>query len=151
MSSTGLRRFSAVSSRAYEKICPKSSSWSCSVSPEPGELAFRMRSSVSKICGRSSSGMPMMSPMTVIGSTSATSPIQSPPPAASSRSIIEAARARMPSSSLPMARGVNAWDMTRRRLFRSGGSMWMIVGKDAITPMGWISGPSTAVNESVSR
>ena len=89
---------------------------------------FRMRSSVSKISGRSSSGMPMMSPMTDIGSTSATSSIQSPPPAASSPSIIAAARVRMPSSSLPIAFGVKACDITRRRLVSSGGSMLMMVG-----------------------
>ena len=110
-----------------------------------------MRSSVSKISGRSSSGMPMMSPMTDIGSTSATSSIQSPPPAASSPSIIAAARLRMPSSSLPMAFGVNACDITRRRLRRSGGSMLMIVGAEPMTPTPWMSGPSVAVNESVSR
>jgi hypothetical protein len=110
-----------------------------------------MPSRVSKIWGRSSSGIPMMSPMTVIGSTSATSPIQSPPPAASSPSIIDAARDRMPSSSLAMARGVKAWDIARRRLVRSGGSMLMMVGIDATTPIACMSGPSTAVNESVSR
>ena len=55
----------------------------------------------------------MMSPMTDIGNTSATSSIQSPPPAASSRSIIAAARVRIPSSSLPIAFGVKAWDITR--------------------------------------
>ncbi len=87
----------------------------------------------------------MMSPMTDIGSTSATSSIQSPPPAASSRSIIDAARVRMPSSSLPIAFGVNACDITRRRLGRSGGSMLMMVGAEPMTPTPWISGPSAAV------
>ena len=93
----------------------------------------------------------MMSPMTDIGNTSATSSIQSPPPAASSRSIIAAARLRMPSSSLPIAFGVKACDITRRRLSRSGGSMLMMVGADPMMPTPWISGPSTAVNASVSR
>ena len=52
---------------------------SCQLGCASGE-AFRMRSKPSKIRGRSCSGMPMMSPMTVIGSASATSSIQSPPP-----------------------------------------------------------------------
>ncbi len=76
----------------------------------------------------------MMSPITDIGSTSATSSIQSPLPFASSRSIITAARLRMPSSSLPIAFGVNACDITLRRLSRSGGSMLMIVGAEPTTP-----------------
>ena len=87
-----------------------------------GVRAFRMRSKQSKTRGRSSSGMPMMSPMTVIGSASATSSIQSPPPLASRSSIIRAARARMPSSSLAIARGLKALEMSLRRLFSSGGS-----------------------------
>ena len=45
-----------------------------------------------------------------------------------------------------MARGVKAWDITLRRLFSSGGSMLMMVGKDPAGPMPWMSGPSTAVN-----
>ncbi len=57
----------------------------------------------------------------------------------------------MPSSSLLMARGVKACDMTLRRLFSSGGSMLMMVGNEPTTPTPWTSGPSTAVNESVSR
>ena len=84
----------------------------------------------------------MMSPMTDIGSTSATSSIQSPPPATSSRSTIAAARLRMPSSSLPIAFGVNACDKTRRRLSSSGGSMLMMVGAEPTTPTPWMSGPS---------
>ncbi|EUA49849.1 hypothetical protein I552_0777 [Mycobacterium xenopi 3993] len=35
---------------------------------------------------------------------------------------------RMPSSSLAIARGLNALEMSLRRLFNSGGSMSMIVG-----------------------
>ena len=66
--------------------------------------------------------MPMMSPMTVIGSASATSSIQSPCRLASRSSIIRAARARMPSSSLAIARGLKALEMSFRRLFSSGGS-----------------------------
>ena len=38
-----------------------------------------------------------------------------------------------------------------RRWFNSGGSMLMMVGKDPARPMPWMSGPSTAVKESVSR
>ena len=50
-----------------------------------------------------------------------------------------------------MAFGVKAWDITLRLFVRSGGSMLMMVGKDPAGPMPWMSGPSTAVNESVSR
>lgn len=92
-----------------------------------------------------------MSPITVIGNASATSSIQSPPPWASRLSIIRAARARMPSSSLAIARGLNAFEMSLRRLFSSGGSMVMIVGDDENMATGWMSGPSAAVNDSVSR
>ena len=110
-----------------------------------------MRSKPSKMRGRSGSGMPMMSPMTVIGSASATSSIQSPLPRASRSSIIRAARARMPSSSLAIARGVKALEMSFRCLLCSGGSSVMIVGYDANRSAGWMSGPSPAVNESASR
>ena len=151
MSSVGLRRLSAVSSIAYPKMVAYSSTSSCRLRCAPGALAFRMRSRPSKIRGRSDSGMPMMSPMTVIGSASATSAIQSPPPSASRSSIIRPARARMPSSSLAMARGLNAWEMSLRRLFSAGGSMLTIVGYDENKPTDWMSGPSTAVKDSVSR
>ena len=110
-----------------------------------------MRSNPSKMRGRSCSGMPMMSPITVIGSASATSSIQSPLPRASRSSIIRDARARMPSSSLAIARGVKALEMSFRCLLCSGGSSVMIVGYDANRSAGWISGPFTAVNDSWSR
>ena len=110
-----------------------------------------MRSKPSKMRGRSCSGMPMMSPMTVIGSASATSSIQSPSPLARRSSIIRAARARMPSSSLAIARGVNALEMSFRCLLCSGGSSVMMVGYEANRSAGWMSGPSAAVNESASR
>ena len=130
ISSAGLRRFSAVSSIAYSKTEPKSLSSTCPLGPASGASAFRMRSKMSNIRGRSSSGMPMMSPMTDIGNASATSSIQSPPPFASRRSIIRAARARIPFSSLAIARGLKALEISFRRLFRSGGSNVMIVGND---------------------
>ncbi len=50
-----------------------------------------------------------------------------------------------------MAFGVKAWDITLRRLVSTGGSMLMMVGNEPMGPTPWISGPSTAVNESVSR
>ena len=37
----------------------------------------------------------------------------------------------MPSSSLAIARGLNALEMSLRRLFSSGGSMLMMVGYEA--------------------
>lgn len=89
-----------------------------------------MVSKPSNMRGRSCSGMPMMSPITVIGSGSATSSIQSPLPRRIRSSIMRDARARMPSSSLAIARGVNALEMSLRCLFCSGGSSVMMVGYD---------------------
>ena len=91
--------------------------------------------------------MPMMSPMTVIGRASATPSIQSPPPSASRRSIISAARARMPSSSLAIARGFEiTLEMSLRRLFSAGGSMFDDRRvRNERHPHGWMRGPSTAV------
>src|SRR5271163_3573196 len=64
---------------------------------------------------------------------------------------IRATRARMPSSSLAIARGLNALEISLRRLLSAGGSMLMMVGYDENRSAGWMSGPSTAVNESASR
>jgi len=64
---------------------------------------------------------------------------------------MRAALARMPSSSLAIARGLNAFEISLRRLFSPGGSMLMMVGYDENIPTGWMSGPSTAVKDSTSR